>query len=391
MTVDSRHASTVGQSAGPTPRRMRLPSTILAGFAWAILSVTIFSGWFVVTRFSVTRELRIWDITALRFGIGAVLLAPAVLRRGSRLPIAAWREGLLFSLLWGAPFVLLVALGLRLTSAALAASIAPTLMPVFAGLFAWSCLREKQGTARWLGYAAILAGLACLTIAGAVTHGAPSPAGIGALVLAAAMWAAYTLLFRRSGLTPIQSAALICIWSALFFLPVYLQLGLSHFGLASMSEIVLQAAYQGMLMSGVAIVTFNRSVALLGAGAATAIIALLPAVASILAIPVLGEVPTPAESAAIAAIAIGVLFAARTGPSLAPRATPTREGKAHDPLLFPPDTEPREDRALPGRSGPRLRGDRRRHEQGRAAHACLPRHQPERQGAGDCRHRGAGQ
>src|SRR5258708_10752025 len=279
---------------------MGLRRKILAGFAWAILSVTIFSGWFVVTRFSVTRELRIWDITALRFGIGAVLLAPAVLRRGSRLPIAAWREGLLFSLLWGAPFVLLVALGLQLTSAAQAASIAPTLMPVFAVLFAWLCLREKQGTARWLGYAAILAGLAWLTIAGAATHGAPSPAGIGALVLAAAMWAAYTLLVRHSGLMPIQSAALICIWSALFFLPAYLQLRLSHFGLASMREIALQAAYQGMLMSGVAIVTFNRSVALLGAAAATAIIALPPAGAPIPALPVLGRAPPPAARAALA-------------------------------------------------------------------------------------------
>jgi hypothetical protein len=35
---------------------------------------TIFAGWFVVTRFSVTHELRIWDIMALRFGCGAVLL-----------------------------------------------------------------------------------------------------------------------------------------------------------------------------------------------------------------------------------------------------------------------------------------------------------------------------
>jgi drug/metabolite transporter (DMT)-like permease len=384
VTVDSGHASTVRQGAGSTPRRVHLPRGILAGFAWAILAVTIFSGWFVVTRFSVTRELRIWDITALRFGIGAVLLAPAVLRRGSRLPIAAWREGLLFAFLWGAPFVLLAGMGLQLTSAALAASIAATLMPVFAGMFAWFCLRERQGMARWLGYAAILGGLAFLTVAGAAVHGAPSPAGIAALVLAAAMWAAYTLLFRRSGLRPNQSAALICIWSALFFLPGYLQLGLSHFGLASTREIALQAVYQGLLMSGVAIVAYNRSVALLGAGAATAIIALLPAVASVLAIPVLGEVPTPAECAAIVAIAVGVLFAAKPVPSLLPRATPPREGKAHDPLLFSPDTEPREDRALPGGSGPRLRGDPRRHQQGRAAHACLPLHQPERQGAGDC-------
>src|SRR5260370_1884656 len=151
-----------------------------------------------------------------------------------------------------------------------------------------------------------------------------------------------------------------------------------------MREILFQATYQGLLMSGVAIVAFNRSVALLGAGAASAMIALLPATASILAIPVLSEVPTPAESAAILVIAVGVLLAARPRPSPSPQPTPPREGKAHDPLLLPPDTEPREDRALLGVSGPHLRGDPRRHQQGRAAHACLPLHQPERQGAGDC-------
>jgi hypothetical protein len=50
-----------------------------------------------VTRFSVTRELQVWDIAALRFGVGALLLALAVLRRGSRLPAVAWREDLVFA------------------------------------------------------------------------------------------------------------------------------------------------------------------------------------------------------------------------------------------------------------------------------------------------------
>jgi drug/metabolite transporter (DMT)-like permease len=275
----------------------------------------IFSGWFVVTRFGVTRELRIWDIAALRFGIGAILLAPAVVRRSSRLPVAAWGEGLIFAVLWGVPFVLLVALGLKLTSAAQAASVAPTLMPLFAGVFAWGFLRERQGRLRWLGYAAIVTGLVCLVGAGSVAHGAPNPLGIVALAAAAAMWAIYTLLFRRSGLTPIQSAALICLWSAALFLPAYLFLGLSRFSLASPGEIALQAVYQGVLMSGVALITYNRAVSLLGSAAATAVIALLPAVASVLAIPALGETPSPAEGMSIVVIVLGVLLASRPTPA----------------------------------------------------------------------------
>ncbi len=281
------------------------------GLVWAAVAVTIFSGWFVVTRFSVTRELGIWDITALRFGIGALLLAPVLLRRRTSLSKGAWAEGLVFATLWGVPFVLLVALGLSLTSVAQAASIAPTLMPLFAGLFAWAFLRERQGRQRWLGYTGIFVGLSLLVSAGAAVHGPPNLAGLSALVAAAAMWAIYTLLFRKSGLTPIESAALICFWSAVLFLPVYVFLGLSRFSHASAAEITEQAVYQGVLMSGVAIFTFNRAVALLGSSAATAIIALLPAVASLIAIPVLGERPAPIECVAIAIIIGGVLLAAR--------------------------------------------------------------------------------
>src|SRR5919106_2138666 len=78
-------------------------------------------------------------------------------------------------------------LGLQRTSAAEAAAITPTLMPVLAGLFARALLREEQGRTRWLGYGAIVAGLVCLVTADAAAHGAPSPAGLCALALAAAM------------------------------------------------------------------------------------------------------------------------------------------------------------------------------------------------------------
>ena len=282
-----------------------------AGFLWATLSVLIFSGWFVITRFSVTRELEIWDIMALRFGGSALVFAPMILRRGARLPAAAWREGLLFCFLWGLPFVLLVALGLRLTSAAQAASIAPAAMPVFAGIVGRIALGEPQGSARWLGYGAIVLGLICLIGAGAALHGVPNPLGLAALLGAALLWAVYTIVFRRSGLSAMQAAALICTWSAILFLPVYLFFGLSRLELASTSELAFQMIYQGLFMSCLAAVAFNRAVALLGPSAATAIIALLPVVASLLAIPVLCEIPLPAQWVAIIVIGMGVCLAAK--------------------------------------------------------------------------------
>ncbi len=295
-----------------------------AGILWAALTVCIFAGWFVVTRFAVTHTLRVGDIVVLRFGLGLLCLGPALLL-SAPLPRHAWRNGALFAVLWGAPFVLLLGYGIQHTSAAEAAAIAPTLMPVFAGLFGWAVLRRPPGPLRLLGYAAILAGLvgmaAAIATAGSTPAGPvawPDPLGLLALVAGAAMWAVYTLLFRNSGLTAIQSAALICFWSTLAFLPFYFALGLGRMAAAPWPELALQAGYQGVLMSAVGIVAFNRAVGLLGPGAASAIIALLPAIATAASMPVLDEVPGPAQLAALALIAAGVLLAARPVPATAP-------------------------------------------------------------------------
>ena len=296
------------------------------GFLWAGLSVLIFSGWFVVTRLSVTRELRLWDVTALRFGIGALVLSPVLLKDRKKIPAKAWIEGLVYACLWGLPFVLAVAFGLQITSARRAAAITPALMPVFAGVFAWITLRESQGARRWGGYLAIIVGLTCLTLSGDSMNEKMSPLGLSALVVAAAMWATYTLLFRRSELTPVQSAALICFWSSAIFLPIYILGGFSLLAHASAQEIILQAVYQGLLMSGVAIVAFNRSVTLLGPSSATAIIALIPAAASLTAIPILGERPNIAEGIAIACVVIGVLFVARSSRSTLTRTSSPPQG-----------------------------------------------------------------
>lgn len=304
--------TTTDASAGiATPPVRRLA----VGFAWAAITVAIFAGWFVVTRFGVTHHtLRVWDVIALRFGGGAILLLPALLVPGRRLPPHLWLEGLFYGILWGAPFVLFVTLGLQLTSAAQASSVTPALMPVFAGLLGWLVFGEVPGALRLAGYAAIVAGLAGLVAVNALSLGRFSPGGIAALVIAAIMWAVYTLRFRRGRMSAMQAAALICVWSAMLYLPVYLIAGLSRLGEASWGELAFQALYQGLLMSAVAIVTFNRAVTLLGAGAATAIIALLPTITTSLAFPVLHEAPSLASWIATAVIAAGVLLAARPAP-----------------------------------------------------------------------------
>jgi drug/metabolite transporter (DMT)-like permease len=280
------------------------------GFAWAFLSVAILSGWFVVTRLGFRHDLRVRDIIALRFGEGAVLLTPTLLFGGSCLPLHAWLHGILLVILWGGPFIFFVGTGLQLTSATLASATAPALMPVFVGLIGWLFFGEMPRGWQVSGYVLIAAGLVVLILGYASSKDRSSLIGVIALVVAAAMWAAYTLRLRGSGLSPLQAAALICFWSAISYVPIYIASGLSNLAHASASELLFQSLYQGLLMSVVAIFAFNRAVASLGPKAAAAIIALVPVTATLFAIPVLREFPSPMASVAFVVIASGVMLAA---------------------------------------------------------------------------------
>ncbi len=292
-----------------TPAAAQKPSILLRGVAWSMVSVLIFSVWFVATRFSVTHDLRFWDVIALRFGVGAVLLLPVLIVKRRRL-LARAGEGFIFALLWGAPFVLLLTLGLQMTTAAESSAVTPTLMPVFAGLIGWIVLREKLGITKWAGYAAIAAGLAILMTNDPVANVSSNPADLAPLALASLLWAVYTIRFRRSDMTPLEGATLMCFWSAVMYLPPYLMFGLSRLQQASVGELVFQGIYQGLLMSVVAIIAFNRAITLIGPRAAAAIIAFVPLTTALLAIPMIGEVPSLSGAVAICVIALGVVITA---------------------------------------------------------------------------------
>jgi drug/metabolite transporter (DMT)-like permease len=162
-------------------------------------------------------------------------------------------------------------------------------MPVFAGGIAWALLGGRLHGRQLFGFALNVAGLLALVYGYIRAEGGLNVGGAAALVMAAVMWALYTLQLRRTGLTSLQAAALICFWSAILYLPLYFGIGLSNVIHASNGELLFQSIYQGVMMSVVAIFAFNRAMTLLGPRTAATIIAHVPVTASFLAIPFLDE------------------------------------------------------------------------------------------------------
>jgi hypothetical protein len=75
-------------ATGPGFAGPGIPDTRWIGLVWGALAFAIFSGWFVATR-----KLRIPDIAALRFGIGAILLA--LLAASAEIALRAVCQGVL--------------------------------------------------------------------------------------------------------------------------------------------------------------------------------------------------------------------------------------------------------------------------------------------------------
>src|SRR6266852_6292270 len=166
-------------------RAVSNPWRIARGVIWGDLAVVVLSGWFVVTRVGFRQDLRVWDVMALRFGEGALFLTPVLIVGPLRLRVQAWPSGIILALLWGAPFILLVGLGLQATSATMTSTVTPALMPVFAGFVAWTFLGERPRRRQLCGYGLIVAGLLALVYGYIWAEGHLELGGVAALVTAA--------------------------------------------------------------------------------------------------------------------------------------------------------------------------------------------------------------
>lgn len=278
------------------------------GLACLAVTLAIWSLWPVFTRMSVTSTLEPDDIVFLRFTVSGILFLPILLVQRQSLPKSAWLWGAGFALCQGPLFVFVLALGLRLAPAGYGGALAPGVMPMFAALLGLLLFRERIARHRLLGLAAIALGAIVMASMGA-TRDVAVLAGSALLMLGALMAAVNVILMPRSGLTPIQAAALMCVYSMVAFVPFYLAFGHGRLLEAPIGEIAFQGVLQGVLMAGVSLVAYNSAVLLLGTLRASAALAITPIATMAAAIPILGEVPHWIEALGAAAIACGVALA----------------------------------------------------------------------------------
>ncbi|MBO0737738.1 MAG: DMT family transporter [Alphaproteobacteria bacterium] len=286
-------------------------SGYLKGAVSGFAAVSIWASWSVITRSAVTTNLNAWDIAELRFGVAGLLLAPVLLRRGLALDRLG-SFGLAVIIAGnGAPYALIAATGLQFAPAYDSGALNPGCMPLFVALIATVVLKEQLSTTRKLGLFLILVGAVIIVAwhGWGRTWSISRTIGDALFLLASFLTACFTVTMRHAKLEPLHATALVATGSLVIYLPIYLALYGACLAQLTVAEFTVQAVFQGVLVTIVALALYGRAIAILGASDAAAFGALVPALSALFAIPLLAEWPTQSGWIAIVFVSIGVYLA----------------------------------------------------------------------------------
>jgi len=275
------------------------------GALCGLAAVSIWSGNIIVGSLGLRSSLTAWDITAIRFAVAALLLAPLLMRSGLALDRLGWL-GVAALVLGGAPTVLLANAGLHFAPAAHAGALFPGVMPLVTAVLAALILKEAFTHQKRVGFALIMSGIICIVWGTGISFGTSQTIGHALFLGSALAFACYTVALRRAGLSGLHAAAISAVGSALLFLPPYALVAGARMFEAPLSAIGLQALVQGLLTAVVSYIVYGRAVSILGASSGAAFAASCPAMTALMAIPLLGEWPTRVDWLAIVLISIGV-------------------------------------------------------------------------------------
>ncbi len=283
----------------------------LQGYIAALITVVVWAGFILISRLGGKTALTGWDIVALRLGTAALVLLPFSLR----LPPGTWRDPCLWLLtaLGGLLFLVLVYAGFKLAPAAHGGILLPGMQPFLVTAMAWWLLGARPDRQRLWGLVPIALGVACVAapqLLGA--HEGPSTAWGDAFLLSASVaWAAYSVLVKKWAFDPWLLTRVVAIGSALVYFPVYLLWLPKQLDAVPVSMLVLQGLYQGIGPTIIAMVMFLKAVSILGAERTGALVALVPVLAALGAVPLLDEPLTGWLVAGLALVSVGAFLCAR--------------------------------------------------------------------------------
>jgi drug/metabolite transporter (DMT)-like permease len=283
----------------------------LQAYLAAAGTVVIWASFLVISRLGGKTALTGWDIAALRLGVGALLLLPFSVN----LRWAVWSDLKLWvlALSGGAIFLVFVYSGLKLAPAAHGGILVPGMQPFLVTLLTFVVSGVRPPRQRIMALLPIALGVVCAampTLTG-LQPDLSTLTGDALLFTASSIWALYSVLARKWAYDSWVLTRFLAIASALVYLPIYLVFLPKGISEVSTGMLVFQGLYQGIGPTILAMMFFLHAVKLLGAERTGALIALVPILAGLAAVPLLDEPLTLWLVAGLALVSSGAYLASR--------------------------------------------------------------------------------
>ena len=281
------------------------------GYLAAFFTLLMWAGFSLISRLGGKSVLTPYDIFALRLITASAILLPFV----RSMPAGAWADKRLWLLTFLCSLIYcpLAYTGFKYAPAAHGAILLSGMQPFLISAVAWLLVGTRPGRLRSIGLGLIGTGIVCAAMP-YLTEWSPDYAfGDLLILLSSICWAFYGVLAARWKYSAWTLTRAIAFGSSIVYLPIYWLWLPKEISSAPLSMIIIQGAFQGFSASILAMLTYLKSLELLGPERTASFLALVPVVIGVLAVPLLDEPLTPWLGSGIVFVSLGSYVASKAG------------------------------------------------------------------------------
>jgi drug/metabolite transporter (DMT)-like permease len=274
------------------------PDDLRRGYVSALGVVTIWTSFVIFSRMSGKSDLTPYDVIALRYAVAGIAILP-LWWRYRHAKLFEWRK-LALTGVGALGFTLLAFHGFKLAPANHAAILLQGFLPFSVAVMAYFLAHEHPTRQRLMGLVLIALGVGSMAF-DTLQLSAETMLGDSFLVGASLCWALYTALLRRWKFPPLEATIAVTLLAAILYLPVYAVALPKHIMQVPWQTSLAFGLFQGILVAIVQMIFYTRAVHYLGASRVAMLASCVPVLASLGAVPILGEPLT-------LAICLGLFF-----------------------------------------------------------------------------------
>ncbi|MDG2993807.1 DMT family transporter [Vibrio parahaemolyticus] len=271
---------------------------MILGYAAILVTVLLWSGFFISLKGGAISALQPADIALVRFLVPSLILLPFVMKHKAALKAVPNKYLTGIVLGSGLPYLLVAGTAMHFAPVAHGSALIPGTLPLFVSAIAVLFYQQSLSHHRIIGLSTVLLGIFVFLLSNiGEEYNWSQLQGHTMFLVGSLMWAVFTISARVANLNAYVCAGFVAIVSLLMLI-IAVGFGWidSYLAVTPISnwpweELFSHAMLQGVGAGLIASFTFIYAIKIIGAEASAAFGSLTPVVATLLAVPIFGEQP----------------------------------------------------------------------------------------------------